>query len=944
MKSFWQDNLAALRQYHPNLFHRISSSKCELAGQIVSTPSGLPTLRFTTLDGSELFAYSVQSPMQDTAVHLQTIEQGSRGLALFVGMGLGYGPLRVLEERPTLGMMIIMEPSLDLFVTALQCVDLQSLIRADKVHWFVGEIDFGVFENLVARIAALEDTHILRHVVSFQWRREVYKLCNQKAFNVVNQLNTTGGTTRKAGEHFFRNRLANLSLLRHSNDLGMLKDLFRNMPAILAAAGPSLDNSLEALKETSGRCVLFAVDSALAPLLKAGIMPDFVTSLDFQEMNFEKLAPFVGKSWPFSLICSPKTTPLIPKRFQAHRLFWTFNEDIPQQWMIDSLGIKDLIPATFSVAHLSLGAALLMGCNPIVLLGQDLAYSSGEGDHAAGTVLMGHGLPKNREIFYVPGINGKQVPTDRAFLGMQKKFEEIIAANPERKFFNATSAGVQIAGAESSQLANIAEEYMNRQLAVQEVMDANVVTAASLLTENFVGECRSILNKLEKMQGLLKKVLQTAETTPAEIKRLGKKRSSIQSFSALPSRLRKQLGKFDSINGALDSMDYINEQILELTYSSLSENDQLREINEQYKKQDGYLSWLQAEIDRINMVNKERNRAVSLYQELLGKLVKHLDAEEKYLEKITAEPKPEDYLGLAELYCDSGDYVLAKRLMQRVSALNIDCSATYILDGKIKAALLDFTGANDSWQKAVRESSQASDTVIPARRQSAGIWIGLAEERYRSPLLPVWLDRIASLLRPKEQFPSEFERLWRKNEEFVNEQLAAGAIERAELKLSHWQALGDHFPESLVLEARCAAAGGDAAAAVNHMEQALELMPDRADWIALLARYLMEVRRFDEGIAQLQRATALDPEEALLWEELGDTLAAASDYAGAVMAFERCYLALPKRIDLIKKMGDCYLAIQQAEAAETAYRMYREKSADGIDSCQNTEIRLQRSE
>ncbi len=87
-----------------------------------------------------------------------------------------------------------------------------------------------------------------------------------------------------------------------------------------------------------------------------------------------------------------------------------------------------------------------------------------------------------------------------------------------------------------------------------------------------------------------------------------------------------------------------------------------------------------------------------------------------------------------------------------------------------------------------------------------------------------------------------------------------------------------------------------------------------------MARLLLEAGRFDQGVARLQEAVALDPATAVLWEKLGDALIAKGDAAGAVMAFERCYLALPLQFDVLHKMGDCLLRDNQPEAAMAAYQ------------------------
>lgn len=927
MTSVWQDNLASLQKHHPELFALLAHHDGQDAGEIHDTPAGVPTLRFHAPSGMEVLAYNMENPWTDAAVHLQTVEPDSRGLAIFIGLGLGYGPLTVLRERPDLGMMVILEPSLDLVVTALRHVDLRPLLASRKVFWLIGEIDLQVFESVVSRIASLEDTHILRHVPSFQWRGDEYSSLNHRAFMVVNQLNASGGTTRKAGEKFFRNRLANLSLLRSSHDLSGLRDVLAGKPAILVAAGPSLDRSLDDLKKAAGHCVLFAVDSALAPLLQAGIMPDFVTTIDFMDLNFEKLAPFTDEKWPFSLVATIKGTPLITKRLSARRLFLAFNEDLPQQWIHDALALKELAPFSFSVAHLSLGIALLMGCDPIIFVGQDLGYTTSEADHAAGTIIMQHGVPTDREIFHVPGVDGRPVATDRGLLTLQKRFEDIIAAQPGRTYCNASAAGVHIQGTEAIALAALVEQYMHSPLPVHAIVDRAVSGQAPFSVAALVREGENVLRSVKRVEGRLGEVVGLADQVKGDIVRLRRKKVPIHNFAALPVALARKLSKFDHMNKVIDGSKALGEQVLELTYPALSENDRWRKSNEKIRDQEGYLAWLLAEIERIGMVARERTRAFDLYRHLLQHLNQRLTREEQGLARLAAAPSVAEFLAMAQCYMGSGDYHLARGMIDQALGLEPDSVEGLMLSGEVWAALLAFPQANAAWQAAVCRKPELAAEVSSLRQRQADFWIGLADEHGNvgetgdqfPQLLPTWFARIAAILAHEEAVPEALQRLWQKHLLRMEEWLARGETTQVGAVLAGWEVFQGRFPEVLVIKARNAAILNDQDTALRCMEHVVRIAPGQAQWRSLLARYLLEAGCFAEGLDHLRAAVALDRKTAVLWEELGDTLVEMEDHEGAISAFAQCCLALPERLAPLRKMGDCYLATQQPEAAIASY-------------------------
>lgn len=929
MESCWQDNLTAIKQGHPELHARLLAHAEQPVGEIIATPSGRPTLRFLAdsgAGGDGPLAYGATDPWQDAAVHLKTVAPDSRGLSVFIGLGLGYGPLRLLEERPGLGMLVIVEPCLDLLVTALRHVDLRPLFKSGKVRWLVGDIDLAALEQMVGRIASLEDTHILRHVASFQWREDLYAPLSHQVFLVVNQLNASGGTTRKAGERFFRNRLANLSLLRHSHELGALREAFAGKPAVLVAAGPSLDQSLTDLKKVAGRCVLLAVDSALAPLVNAGIMPDFVTSIDFQDLNFEKLAPFVGKDWPFSLIAAIKVTPLIPKRLKTRRLFWAFNDDIPQRWLHEALGVRDLAPFAFSVAHLSLATALCMGCDPIIFVGQDLSYTKRQGDHAQGTIIMQQGLPSGENFLYVPALGGGQVATDRGLLTLQKRFEDIIGAHPGRTYYNASAAGAHIQGTEAAALAALAPRYLAEDLPVEKLTDRALAGRPGFPVAALKRRIEAIRKEGKKIWEQLRETSRLAQEGRREVASLLRKRSRIRGFEALPKGMAQKLAKFDRRNRALDAAQALNEQVLELTYPALSENDCQRERNDAIRESNGYLPWLLAEIERIEGVNRERLKAFALYDELLERLDQGLAEEERYLNNQTATVQ--ERLAQARSYAESGDYGLAQETLEPLLAGSKN-SAALRLAGEVWAALLQFDRADACWRQADALEPGPREEAETARQRQLQGWLALADEHGNAGetaddqfphLLPLWLGRVAALLSAEKEAPETLKLSWQRPAARLDKWLAAGENDPAELTLRGWETLANLLPEILIFKARLQAAQGAVDAAVNAVEQALRLQPRQPQWLALEARMLLEAGRFAEGIAKLQAAVALDPATASLWEELGDALAEKGDLASAIKAYQECLASLPQRWEVLIKIGHAYRDGGSWQAAQAAYQ------------------------
>ena len=81
----------------------------------------------------------------------------------------------------------------------------------------------------------------------------------------------------------------------HARDamFARLTDALPRIPAVIAAAGPSLDAAIGCSEAMTGRALLIAVDTALRPLLDAGITPQLVGRLSIPSLL--ERAPFPAR-------------------------------------------------------------------------------------------------------------------------------------------------------------------------------------------------------------------------------------------------------------------------------------------------------------------------------------------------------------------------------------------------------------------------------------------------------------------------------------------------------------------------------------------------------------------------------------------------------------------------------------------------------------------------
>lgn len=166
---------------------------------------------------------------------------------------------------------------------------------------------------------------------------------------------------------------ANTELLQTWPGLHELKDVYRDLPCVIVGAGPSLDADIETLKTYQDRVLIFAVDAAVKPLLKAGIRIDYCTSierwLDIQSKFWDGIeySSDLPELIAFPVVHTDVLNSYVgPKRFvyrnYAYYIFW--EKTLPRK----------ILHSFSNAGHLAFRCARFMGCNKFILVGVDSSY------------------------------------------------------------------------------------------------------------------------------------------------------------------------------------------------------------------------------------------------------------------------------------------------------------------------------------------------------------------------------------------------------------------------------------------------------------------------------------------------------------------------------------------------------------------------------------------
>lgn len=343
-------------------------------------------------------------------------------------------------------------------LNAEQRARLAVLIKGGRLHIVLG----GTLAERSGALAGLIDIDTIdgwKPLLTRAFVQQAPETARDLLRLVTSRLNTRvmlKSTRLTMGGRFLLTALLNAPWAQGPDDIAPLGKTLDQRPALIVAAGPSLNKQIPLLAQHQDLFTIFAVDTVWPILNSHGIVPDYLVALD----------PLALPSWPQNGL-SPRTR-LVADVIASPNMVWSNDRGhiitCADGHIAETLRFLGAGPGRLgvggSVATLAFNLAVHMGANPIVLIGQDLALTGGK-DHAAGYLYAysTEMLEDRTERGYdVAGYYGGRVRTERQLLSYKSWFEDRFKELPELMVINATEGGARIEGSLQLPFAQVCEE------------------------------------------------------------------------------------------------------------------------------------------------------------------------------------------------------------------------------------------------------------------------------------------------------------------------------------------------------------------------------------------------------------------------------------------------------------------------------------------------------
>ncbi|EMH1041275.1 motility associated factor glycosyltransferase family protein [Campylobacter jejuni] len=451
--------------------------------------------------------------------------------------------------------LFVFESEIELFILALSVLDLSEELCSGKIYLVDIEEERVDIQLLILfdMKDMFEYLSLYEMFVNNVYYKKFYediwhkadKLCEKNIEVIVRNLNSSLHIAFECYSHLLQNIPSMLESIPFQRILNERKNKFEN--AIVVSAGPSLAKQLPLLKAYQDKAVIFCADGALSMLEKEGIVPDYVTNLDFTDLAMKFFQNKENKTSLNVLSCAthPSLVHLVGNKSVILR-----DDPLYQRFNLNDFGYID---TGTHVSHFSYTLALALGFKNIIMIGQDLAFDEKGNSHSKG---FSYGEQFNGEKT-VPTLKtqayaGKgEVLTHITWNDYRIKLEYLFACNDQKaKFYNATEGGARINFTEELSFKECCEKLLTKEKPKFELPKSLTKNRSDKLLVKFK-------EKIQKDQENAKRFLDDALALKQILENILSK-----DFILPLEFLEKVYQNIENFNHSLDEDEFIQDGIL----------------------------------------------------------------------------------------------------------------------------------------------------------------------------------------------------------------------------------------------------------------------------------------------------------------------------------------------------------------------------------------------
>ncbi|OEH86732.1 hypothetical protein BHU72_00190 [Desulfuribacillus stibiiarsenatis] len=446
---YLNQNLTLLKMYKSRLHDQLLIRAIGISTEIeLETTRTNETTAKVALLNRKIYLHSKYDPIKEAEKFaIENYSEEFDGF-LVIGFGLGYH-IKELQKKLKINQNIdIIESNIDILRTAFDANNLEELIIDKRINIYY-ENSIQGYTYRCKELLGKKNTKILIHNPSLQAFPDF--LTDIKY--LIEEYRMKEQTARSHSDLLEYNFHHNIKKFDYPVD--SMFNQFKCLPIIVVSAGPSLDKNKHLLKQCKNKAIVIVVGRAAITVVQSGLVPDFIVITEPKPKSFYQIRS-IKEAQDIPVIALSSADKEIFDSYPGLKLiaFQTGFQPAEEYALNNNRKIND---TGGSVATTALDVALMFGGNPIVFMGQDLAYTEGR-THTEGTWHRKvEDLSNMREV---QGYYGEKVYTTKNLNIYLRWFEDKILRNPNTTFINATEGGARIKGTIQMSLQDVIDKFI----------------------------------------------------------------------------------------------------------------------------------------------------------------------------------------------------------------------------------------------------------------------------------------------------------------------------------------------------------------------------------------------------------------------------------------------------------------------------------------------------
>lgn len=354
-------------------------------------------------------------------------------------------------------------------------------------------------------------------------RRSSFKTFKDKLLTISMDQNAIFAEYLYSSHLFYQNTFYNFPTLHKACLVQHFFNEFKGLPAIICGAGPSMNECVKDLEPLYDKALIFAGGRSLSVLNDFNIEPHFSLGVDPYEMHEHTYSQ--NNFFELPLIYRARMHHGAVEKAHGEMIYTPKGIGYPLvEWLEENLAIESpIIEEGMNVVNFSLNLAQSFGCNPIILVGCDLAYR--ENNAYSSSCVLNQTLPQKGSLdssdysihrgAYKKNGKGKTVYTLWKWIEEAKWMGAFAQSHPKTEFINTNLLGLQIPHFKNIPLKEVEVKYFQKTYDFKSMIFQKLMQSPRALQKD--AQINSLYLKIKQSLKRTIELLQLIEKKPTEI-------------------------------------------------------------------------------------------------------------------------------------------------------------------------------------------------------------------------------------------------------------------------------------------------------------------------------------------------------------------------------------------------------------------------------------------